>query len=793
MRTRSAKPFSSLVPGARPADRLRERLPEAGFPRGVGVASAAGLVAAFLVACFCALGFGTLPVFDGGAPSVPPGAVAAQRRDAETLAKAVATSATATAHDLRLAAGAPAFDDPDDNHLLNALGAVYPSWRGVALIDGASRALRAAHGEPVALDSLSGVDLGRLTVRPAARPGDVPLVLSAVPLDGARTGQVLVVSTALRLATPSPPRHLRLVTTGGTVLGSTGADVPAEVRPLLDTAGRTPGSGVLTGAVSPGPNPTAPVVAYAPVSTGATAGGLGLAVVTLTWLPADPPPSPWPPVIAAAALLTLAAGGTLLLRRGLVAPIRRLRTDALAVASGDHVARVRQSRLAEVRRTAAALESCHRQLHGNAGAATSAGLPARLPTNLGTAPADHDAPAEVSAHVTTRRSVLAQLPADPGSTPPPTHQNTRVPAAAAKNLRRGVPARLFGNAPSPTHRTTQAPDPAPKTLRRGIPARLLVGLVTVALLGWSAAIFCTLGQQSADVPAALVAEQGLRLDRSADALRSSLTGSLAELRAAARLSNEAQPMVDRLSADPAFRSVYVVDTAGTVQQRAGREPLRDGPPPPGDGLRQHNTSGRVPVVYAYAGLADQHTLVGELDVTRLAAPLQAAGSRVRVVDDGDRTIADTRGYLAFDRLGDPALLAATAAARTGQAPGPTQVTARLFARTGTAASLDWVVVAEQPAGGDGSGREGARAAALVTAVLALLLFGWHELVVVRPLRRVAAAAELVAAGGAAEPGYPQRQDEIGTVASCVELCRLKLHKGQVVEETPEPVLAGSRS
>ncbi|MFJ1767129.1 HAMP domain-containing protein [Amycolatopsis sp. NPDC088138] len=726
MRTRSAKPFSSLVPGARPADRLRERLPEAGFPRGVGVPSAAALVAAFLVACFCALGFGTLPVFDGGAPGVPPGVVAAQRRDAETLAKTVATSATATAHDLRLAAGSPAFDDPDDNRLLTSLGAVYPSWRGVALIDGASRALLAAHGEPVALDSLSGVDLGRLTVRPAARPGDVPLVLSAVPLDGARAGQVLVVSTALRLASPSAPRHLRLVAAGGTVLGSTGADVPAEVRPLLDTAGRAPGSGALTGAVSPGPNPTAPVVAYAPVGTGATAGGLGLAVVTLTWLPADPPPAPWPALTAAAALLALAVGGTFLLRRGLVAPIRRLRADALAVASGDHVTRVRPSRLAEVRRTAAALETCRRRLRGDAGT-----------------------------------ELLAPTP----------RQTAKVPSAAAK------------------------------TTRRGVPARLLVGLVTVALLGWSAAVFCTLGQQRADVPAALVAEQGLRLDRSADALRSGLTGSLAELRAAAQLTSgqagEMQPMVDRLSADPAFRSVYVTDTAGTAQQRAGREPLRDGPRPQGDGLRQHNTSGRVPVVYAYAGLVGGHTLVGELDVTRLVAPLQAAGSRVRVVDDGDRTIADTRGYLAFDRLGDPALLAATAAARAGQAPGRvdgrTLVTARLFARTGTAASLNWVVVAEQPAGADGSVREGARAAALVTAVLALLLCGWHELIVVRPLRRVAATAELVAAGGAAEPGYPQRQDEIGTVASCVELCRLELHKGQPVESPPEPVLAGSRS
>jgi methyl-accepting chemotaxis protein len=537
-------------------------------------------------------------------------------------------------------------------------------------------------------------------------------MLSAVPLTGARGGQALVVSTALRMAAPAEAalrQHLRLVSADGVVLDSAGADVSADsgVRDLLGRAASAAagGSGVLTGTSSAGAQPMAPVVAYAPVSTGAVDGDLGLAVVTATWLPVDTAPARRPGLIPAAVLLVLAVAGTLLLRRGLVTPIRRLRADALAVASGELAEPVRPiatTKVAEVRRTAEALERCRRRLRGD------------------------------------------------------------YPAHAAST-------------------------------GRSVPARLLVGALTVALLGWSAAVLGTLGQQRTQVPAALVAEQGLRLDRSADALRSGITGSLAELRAAAQLTagkppDQLKPVVDQLATDPAFRSVYVTDAAGAVQLRGGRAPLRDGPLPAGatpDGLHQHNTSGRVPVVYAYAGLSGGRMLIGEFDITRLAGPLQPAGERVRVVDNGDRTIADTQGYLAFDQLSDSTLRTATAAARGGQAPDQvtdtTLIAARGVAKTGAAAALNWVVVAEQPVSAlgvaDNTVREGARVAALITAVLALLLCGWHELVVVRPLRRVADAAERVASGESGEVVYPQRQDEIGTVASCLEICRQALADG----------------
>ena len=746
MRIRRGKPFSfrargTRSPAKRPvADRTKargqraeDRLPEAGFPRTAGLASATGFLLLLLVAGFCLFDLTTAGPFGmlrgDTTPTVPAGVVAEQRRDAQSIAAAIATSATSAAHDLQVVASARSFDNPNNDQLLSSLSVVYPTWRGVALIDANSRALLAAHGETVPMDVLDGVDLDRLTVRPATRPGDVPLMLSAVPLTGDRAGQVLVVSTALPL-TSSPPagplrQQLRLVATDGTVLESVGADVSgdATVRGLLSAAAAaaSTGPGVLTGANSAGPQPIAPVVAYAPVDTPLVTGDLGLAVVTATWLPVDTSPRQWPGLIPAVALLVIAIGALILLRRGLIAPIRRLRADALAVASGDRDKPVRRSRIAEVRGTAAALERCRRLLRGE-------------------------------------------------------------------------------------------PDPALPAARRGVPARVLVGLVTVAILGWSAAVLGLIGLHGAQVPAAVVAEQGLRLDRSTDALRAGLTGSLAELRAAAQLNAtrstaQMSPLVAQLATDPAFRSVYVTDQTGTVQARGGRAPLRTGPLPAGagpSGLHQQNTSGRVPVVFAYTQLSGGRMLVGEFDITRLTVPLQLAGEQVRVVDDGDRTILDTQGYLAFDPLGDATLRTAAASARAGQTPnqidGNTLVVASALAPDGAANALGWVVLAEQPISAVGipanAVRSGAQAAALITVAIAIVLCGWHELVVVRPLRRVAAAARQVAAGESSEIVYPQRQDEIGTVAACVEICRQALADGvgelATVPRSLSPSLSGNR-
>ncbi|MCR6488801.1 HAMP domain-containing protein [Amycolatopsis sp. OK19-0408] len=704
------------------AARLRAQIPEAGFPRGAGVASAATFVLLLLIAAFTALYLSTagplsLIRANDAAGRVPDEVTAGQQRTTAGLAQSVATSATAAAGDLQVAAGSGVFDTADDTALLTRLGETYEDWRGVVVYDPAAQKVLATRGEPVPVETLRGVAVANLTVRPVARPGDTPLVLTALPLTGARAGKLLVVSTALRGTTgdldKDSQQQVRLVTADGALLHTHGADIAATDRPAQEllaraaTAAAAGQSGVLTGdAVSEkGPRGVsterAPLVSYAPVTPSSIGGSLGLSVVSFSRFPVEAVPARWPGLIPAAALLALAVAGFVLLRRAVVAPIRRLRTDALAVAAGELGKPVRPSRIREVNRVTTAMERYRSKLR--------------------------------------RRK------------------------------------------------------PAPK-VRPFVSAQLVIVLVALALLGWSGAVAATLGRQHADVSPTMLSEHGVRVTRSADTLRRSLAEGLTDLQAVARLGKGKEPdqlrgMLDRLAdTESRFRSVYVADADGAVRLLAGRESLRDPVKlPEGEGLRQHNTSGRVPIVYAFTPLPDsKNVLVGEYDVPRMAELLGSAGGRVRVVDEGKRTIADTEGYLAFSALTDPALIKNVDAAQSGKdaretTPGAL-VAAQRVADKGNAAALKWVVVAEQPIGSlgvaDNTVRSGARVAALLTAVVALMLFAWHLLVVVRPLRRVGEEASRIAAGETGAVVYPQRQDEIGTIASCVEICRQALTDGR---------------
>ncbi|MET8846057.1 HAMP domain-containing protein [Amycolatopsis sp. NPDC004625] len=697
--------------------RLRAQIPEAGFPRGAGVASATTFALLLLIAAFTALYLSTagplsLIRANDGAGRVPDEVTAGQQRGTAGLAQSVATSATSAAGDLRVASGSGVLDTEDDTALLTRLSETYEDWRGIAVYEPAAQKVLATRGEPVPVETLRGVAVANLTVRPVARPGDTPLVLTALPLTGARTGKLLVVSAALRTTTgdldKDTQQQVRLVTADGAVLYTHGSDVAATDTPAQElltraaTAAAAGQTGVLTGAaVAEKGSRRASVVSYAPVSPAGIGGSLGLSVVAFSRFPVEAVPVRWPGLIPAAALLALAVGGFVLLRRTVVAPIRRARSDALAVAAGVLGKPVRQSRIREVNRVTAALERSRSKLR--------------------------------------RRKAAPQV-------------------------------------------------------RPFLSAQLVVAAVAVALLGWSGAVAATLGRQHAAVSPTLLSEHGVHVTRSADTLRRSLAEGLTDLQSVARLGKGKEPeqlrgMLDRLAGtESRFRSVYVTDAEGAVRLLAGRESLREpGKLPDGAGLRQHNTSGRVPIVYAFTPLPEsKNVLVGEYDVPRMAELLGSAGGRVRVVDEGKRTIADTEGYLAFSPLSDATLIKNVDAAQTGKDARETtpssMVAAQRLAEKGSAATLKWVVVAEQPIGSlgvaDNTVRSGARVAALLTAVVALMLFAWHLLVVVRPLRRVGDEARRIAGGDTGAVVYPQRQDEIGTIASCVEICRQALTDGR---------------
>jgi hypothetical protein len=56
-------------------------------------------------------------------------------------------------------------------------------------------------------------------------------------------------------------------------------------------------------------------------------------------------------------------------------------------------------------------------------------------------------------------------------------------------------------------------------------------------------------------------------------------------------------------------------------------------------------------------------------------------------------------------------------------------------------------------------------------------YGWLLFAVLGPLRRVARAADALSAGDVRSVIYPQRHDEIGTIASCLEICRQAVVQG----------------
>jgi HAMP domain-containing protein len=237
-----------------------------------------------------------------------------------------------------------------------------------------------------------------------------------------------------------------------------------------------------------------------------------------------------------------------------------------------------------------------------------------------------------------------------------------------------------------------------------------------------------------------------------------------------------------------YRSVYLVDQSGRASSVVGRPPLRTSEPLPAEpGLRLRRANAPVPVLFAHAPLPNGRALVGEFDLDHITRLLGRAPGSVRLVDVGLRTIVATDGFVAFADLSAELRDSAVDAgkngpvARTQDGTEGQAVIVSAPLRGGVSGDLGWAVVAEQPVTDlalPGSElRRNTMVAALVAALLALLLFGWQYLLLIRPLRRVASAADEIVAGRYGSVIYPQHQDQIGTIASCLEICRQALTEG----------------
>ncbi|MEV1286590.1 HAMP domain-containing protein [Micromonospora sp. NPDC049679] len=323
----------------------------------------------------------------------------------------------------------------------------------------------------------------------------------------------------------------------------------------------------------------------------------------------------------------------------------------------------------------------------------------------------------------------------------------------------------------------------------------LAAATVVALLWPAAAVATTLAASGPSVPDQLVKDEESRAEAASTALGKALDNGLQRVTRIAGSPDVtdragATAALDREFADQRrFRGLYLVNPSGSVVSSAGREPLRAAKPLSGEGgigLDDHTS--RLPVVYAFRPVANGFALVGEFDIDYLLGRMRQDHGRVRVVDSDLRTVLDSEGFRAFQALQGGARQAATEAltgATVGRAktPGgdPALLAAAGLSAPNTVAHLKWSVVVEQDLAGlllpESFSRRWTLLIAGIAAGIVLLIQVWHFYVFARPLRQLAGEADRIRTGSFDVPIPPQRHDDVGAVAMCLEICRQVRHTG----------------
>ncbi|MFI9815868.1 HAMP domain-containing protein [Saccharothrix variisporea] len=323
--------------------------------------------------------------------------------------------------------------------------------------------------------------------------------------------------------------------------------------------------------------------------------------------------------------------------------------------------------------------------------------------------------------------------------------------------------------------------------------RATAGVLAASVFAWSAGMLVVYRSAEVEIPDTVVASVRTQTAKATEALRRSMNDGLADLAAVADGGGSRDTLraalAQVMAGQTRYRSLYLVDPAGRVETSHGRPPLRTGEPPAKSaGLRQQNQTGRVPVIFAEVPLKDGSTLIGEFDLDHLGGLLRQVPGNARLVDGEFRTISATEGFIAFEQVDDQAMRDSAARAGRGAAvsavhpgeDGPGIFSAAAV-QGGEVGKLGWTVVAEKP-GAElalpvNQSRRHAQLVALMAALVALFGYGWLTFSVLGPLRRVARAADRLVRGDFGSVIYPQRHDEVGTIASCLEICRQAVTQG----------------
>lgn len=345
-------------------------------------------------------------------------------------------------------------------------------------------------------------------------------------------------------------------------------------------------------------------------------------------------------------------------------------------------------------------------------------------------------------------------------------------------------------------------DPRRERKSGGISARVVCLVVALSMFGWSVGTLVVFRTSQVEIPPGVVASLRVQTDKATEALRRSVNAGVLDLEDLAAGTEGAQApaaamqalrasLRELLASQTRYRSLYLVDGGGAATgDVVGRPPLRTGDSPGRDsGIRQQNQSGRVPVIFAEVPLSlGGLTLIGEYDLDHLRMLLSQVPGHARVVDPGFRTISATDGYVAFEQVTAENLRRTAALAKDGgavaevhQGPEEPVIVASAAVLGGSVGRLGWMVTTEKPGSElalpENQTRSYAQLLALITALVTLFGYGWILFTVLGPLRRVARAADGLAAGDVESVIYPQRHDEIGTIASCLEICRQAVAQG----------------
>ena len=323
----------------------------------------------------------------------------------------------------------------------------------------------------------------------------------------------------------------------------------------------------------------------------------------------------------------------------------------------------------------------------------------------------------------------------------------------------------------------------------------LVAAAVVALLGPAAVVAAALGQPVPRVPAQLIRDEESRVEAISSTLGNAMATGLRTVTSLATDQQTAGPgqvdksLADALETNHRLRGAYLVDADGKVLASAGRESLRSRAPLPGQGgVVLDPKVDRLPVVYAYRVRGDGRAFVAEYDIDYLLGLLRRADGRAMVVDLDLRTVMDSEGYRVFQPVRNRTVRDVAVAALPGETVSrSTDADDKPVLVAGTAlnnpavAHLEWAVVLDRNIDTLRLAtmlerRWALLMATLVTAILVVTLV-WQFFIFVRPLRRLASTSERIVSGDFDEPVIPQRHDDIGAIAMCLEICRQVRHTG----------------